>query len=152
MRPIRSCAKAIIVRDERILTVKYSDEGGEYYALPGGGQLHGETLPATLLRECREELGVTVVSLGLRFIREYIGKEGESRWRDADVHRVEFLYECALEPGQEPQMGRHGDHSQVDIAWLPIESISQYRFYPRALVSYLGSPFPDRIEYWGSVD
>jgi 8-oxo-dGTP pyrophosphatase MutT (NUDIX family) len=152
MRPIRNCAKAVIILDKRILTVKYSDEGGEYYALPGGGQLHGETLPAALLRECQEELGTTVVNLGLRFVREYIGKEGESRWRDADVHQVEFLYECALQPGQEPQRGCHGDHTQVDIAWLPIETISQYRFYPSTLVSYLGSPFPDRVEYWGSVE
>ena len=152
MRPIRNCAKAIIVRHGRILTVQYSDEGGEYYALPGGGQLHGETLPATLLRECREELGITVVNLGLRFIREYVGKEGDSHWRDADVHQVEFLYECALEPDQEPDMGRHHDHSQVDIAWLPIRDLWRYRFYPKALVKYLGSPFPGRIEYWGSVE
>ena len=152
MRPIRTCAKAIIVRDDRILAVKYSDEGGEYYALPGGGQLHGETLPATLLRECREELGAIVVDLGLRFIREYIGKEGESAWRDAAVHQVEFLFECAVEPGQEPGMGSHHDHRQVDIAWLPIGELWRNRFYPKTLVKYLGSPLPDRIEYWGSVE
>ena len=37
MKLLRSCAKAIIIRDERILSIKYADEGGEYYALPGGG-------------------------------------------------------------------------------------------------------------------
>ena len=30
MRPLRNCAKAIIIRDRKILTVKYADEGGEY--------------------------------------------------------------------------------------------------------------------------
>jgi ADP-ribose pyrophosphatase YjhB (NUDIX family) len=69
MRPIRNCAKAIIVRDGSILAVKYADEGGEYFALPGGGQLHGETLPEALARECHEELGVSVRNQGLRFIR-----------------------------------------------------------------------------------
>jgi 8-oxo-dGTP diphosphatase len=152
MKPIRTCAKAIIIRDERILTIQYADEGGEYYALPGGAELHGETLPAALLRECQEELGVTVASLGLRFIREYIGSQGESAWRDADVHQVEFLFECALAPGEEPRMGSLPDHEQADIAWLPVRDMSLYRFYPKALVRYLGRPLPDSVEYWGSVD
>ena len=152
MKPIRNCAKAIIIRDRRLLTVKYVDEGGEYYALPGGGQHHGETLPEALQRECCEELGVTVQNRGLRFIREYIGKLGESSWRDAGVHQVEYLFECELLAGQEPHGGSHQDHSQVDLVWLPIDAISAYRFFPRMLTRYLGRVYPDRIEYWGAVD
>ena len=152
MRPLRNCAKAIIIRDHKLLTVKYADEGGEYYALPGGGQLHGETLPETLVRECYEELGVTVKNCGLKFIREYIGKDGDSSWRDADVHQVEFLYECELQADAEPQGGAHWDHSQVDLVWLPIDSIAAYRLYPKSLIPYLKDPLPDRIEYWGNVE
>jgi ADP-ribose pyrophosphatase YjhB (NUDIX family) len=152
MRPIRNCARAIIIRDHRILSVKYSDEGGEYFALPGGGQRHGETLPEALVRECQEELGVKVRNLGLRFIREYVGEDHESSWRDADVHQVEFIYECELEPGTEPGMGSQGDRSQVDVAWLPIGEISEYRFYPKTLVDYLSTPLDDVIEYWGNAE
>jgi 8-oxo-dGTP diphosphatase len=152
MDVIRNCAKAIILRDRHLLSVKYADAGGEYYALPGGGQQHGETLPQTLQRECREELGVEVQNLGLRFIREYIGKDGESSWRDAKVHQVEFLYECQLRDGHEPRGGTHWDHSQVALAWLPIDGISGVRFFPRTLTEYLGRPFPKLIQYWGAVD
>lgn len=152
MRPLRNCAKAIIIRDRHILAIKYADEGGEYYALPGGGQFHEETLPDTLVRECREELGVSVRNLGLRFIREYIGKDGESSWRDADVHQVEFIYECALDAGEEPEGGSHRDHTQVDVAWIPIATIPSCRFYPKHLIAYLGRPLPNQIEYWGSVE
>ena len=150
MRPVRNCAKAIIIRGGHILSVKYSDEGGEYYALPGGGQLHGETLPKALLRECREELGITVKNLGLRFIREYIGKDQESTWRDAEIHQVEFIYECELDG--EPKTGSHRDHGQVGIAWLPIDAITEVHFYPKTLIRYLGRPLPRQIEYWGSVE
>lgn len=152
MNIIRNCAKAIIVRDRYLLGVKYSDAGGEYYALPGGGQQHGETLPQTLQRECHEELGVNVKNLGLRFIREYIGKYGESSWRDAKVHQVEFLYECQLRADDEPRGGTHWDQAQVALAWLPIDGIPGVRFFPRKLTEYLGRPFPKLIEYWGAVD
>jgi 8-oxo-dGTP diphosphatase len=152
VKPIRNCAKAIIIREGHVLSVKYSDESGEYYALPGGGQQHGETLPDTLARECQEELGVSVKNLGLRFIREYIGKDQESSWRDADIHQVEFLYECVLEPGREPRMGSHGDNSQVAIAWLPIGTISQVQSYPKSLIDYLEKPLPQWIEYLGNVE
>ena len=152
MRPLRNCAKAIIIRDRKLLTVKYADQGGEYYALPGGGQLHGETLPQALQRECHEELGVTVTNRGLKFIREYIGKEGESSWRDADVHQVEFLFECELPADAEPTGGSHWDHSQVDLVWLPIDAIAAYRLYPKALIPYLNAPLPEGIAYWGNVE
>ena len=101
--------------------MKYADEGGEYFALPGGGQLHGEALPEALVRECREELGIPVRNRGLRFIREYIGKQGESSWRDASVHQVEFLFECEIDADDDPIGGTHRDHNQVDIVWLPID-------------------------------
>ncbi|MGD9091859.1 MAG: NUDIX domain-containing protein [Anaerolineales bacterium] len=152
MKPIRNSAKAIIIHDGHILAVKYADQSGEYYALPGGGQLHGETLPQALVREIREELDITVNNFSLRFIREYIGVFQESSWRDADIHQVEFLYECVLEAGQEPRLGKHGDYSMVDIVWLPIRLISSYRFYPKRLVSYLGNALPNAIEYWGNVE
>ena len=152
MRPIRNCAKAIIIRDDRLLTIKYSDEGGEYYALPGGGQLHGETLPDALHREVREEVGLSVTNQELRFIREYIGKLGESSWRDAEVHQVEFLFESDILDDEEPGGGSHHDLSQVDFAWLPVNQIEGYRFYPKKLMEYLGKPFPEEIEYWGSVE
>ena len=107
--------------------------------------MHGETLPEALLRECREELGISVKNRGLRFIREYVGKDGESSWRDADVHQVEFIHECELDAGEEPKGGSHRDHTQVDIVWLPINSMTNYRFYPKKLIDYLSEPLPDQI-------
>lgn len=150
--PTRNSAKALIIRDGNLLAIKYADSGGEYYALPGGGQQHGETLEEALHRECYEELGVQVRNLGLRFIREYIGKDGESSWRDADIHQVEFIFECELDSGEEPKGGHHKDLTQVAIFWIPISSISEFRFYPKTLTGYLNQPIPDQIEYWGSVE
>ena len=145
MIPIRNCAKAIIIKEGKILAVRYAGQSGEYYALPGGAKHHGETLLEALDRECLEELGVTIKNLGLRFVREY-------RWRDAEIHQVEFLYECEIEGEDEPIGGTHHDYLQVGVEWLPIDQISAYRFYPKKLVEYLGKPLPGVIEYWGTAE
>ncbi len=41
----RVSAKAVIVRDDQLIVIVKRDAGGEYYALPGGGQEDFETLP-----------------------------------------------------------------------------------------------------------
>ena len=37
MRLIRNCAKAIIIRDGKVLIIKYADEGGEFLPSPEEG-------------------------------------------------------------------------------------------------------------------
>lgn len=74
---IRNSVKAIIIKDNKILTMKGKDDDGFYYLLPGGGQNHGETMVEALKRECLEEIGCNVEVLHLQIIREYIGKNHE---------------------------------------------------------------------------
>ena len=57
---IRNSAKAIIVKDSKVLLTKNEDNEGVFYLFPGGGQEHGETLPETVKRECLEEIGQQV--------------------------------------------------------------------------------------------
>lgn len=57
---IRNSAKAIVVKEGKLLTIKMHENGGTYYILPGGGQEHGENLHQALERECKEELGAEV--------------------------------------------------------------------------------------------
>lgn len=60
----RVTAKAIIFNSkEHILMVEY-DAGG--WGLPGGGIEHGESPQKALIRECQEELGVSLESVGTR--------------------------------------------------------------------------------------
>ena len=58
---IRVGAKAVIVRDDMILLVKYDDENGPHYNCPGGGHQSGETVRETLAREVLEETAAEVV-------------------------------------------------------------------------------------------
>ena len=67
MSSIRTSAKAIIVQGDCLLLVRYRDENGDWYILPGGGQKHGEPLAEALQRECQEEIGTTVQMGELKF-------------------------------------------------------------------------------------
>jgi len=127
MKAIRNSAKAIIIRNECLLTVKNYDSEGDWYSLPGGGQNLGETLKETLCRECIEEIGIEVNVGRLRYIREYIGKNHEFSEHDGDAHQVEFMFDCEFYDAQPPELGANPDAYQVDIAWLPLDKIHEYR-------------------------
>ncbi|MEK6992550.1 NUDIX domain-containing protein [Paenibacillus sp. FSL K6-1566] len=47
---IRVRPTALVIQEERILLVEYSDENGIHYNLPGGGAEPGETITAGVLR------------------------------------------------------------------------------------------------------
>lgn len=152
MNNIRNCAKAIIIRNGSILAIKYDDAEREYFALPGGAQHHGETLNETLMRECHEELGVTVIDHGMRFIRECIFRVTDPTQTEVELHQIEFIFECSIEGNAEPGKGTHHDYGQVDVVWLPLRRLQTDIFYPKKLIEYLDGPLPDVTEYWGLVD
>lgn len=51
----RVAVRALITQDDKILLIK---EDEDWWAFPGGGIDHGETVESTLTREIEEELGV----------------------------------------------------------------------------------------------
>jgi len=132
--PIRNSAKALIVRDGRLLlTRNVGWRGDEYFILPGGGQEHGETLAAALQRECLEEIGATVRVLSLRYIREYIGKHHAFAERHSGVHALEFMFVCELldEPGTHAQS--NPDAGQTGMVWLPPGELKRHQIFPAVL-------------------
>ncbi len=89
---IRNSAKAIIIKEDKVLLTKNQDNEGYFYLFPGGGQEHGETLHQALRRECLEEVGYEVEVNELLHIREYIGKNHEYASFDFNVHQIEYYF------------------------------------------------------------
>jgi 8-oxo-dGTP diphosphatase len=52
----RVAIRVLIVQNTKVLLVRESDD--DWWALPGGGVDHGETIESSLVREVEEELGV----------------------------------------------------------------------------------------------
>lgn len=74
-----------------------------------------ELMEQTLIRECREELAVTL-SVGGVFM------EADHDYPDLNVHLT--LFNAAISGGT-PQMLEHND-----IRWITVEEIPQYEFCP----------------------
>lgn len=156
MKPniLRNSAKAIIIRDERLLVVGIRDHDGEWFILPGGGQNWGETLHDALVRECHEEIG-TEVSIGpLRLIREYRGNRHEFAATDGHAHQIEFMFACEVPADYQPTNGHTPDNAQCGVYWLPLVELDRHRLYPSVLRHLLrhGLPTGDAPVYLGDVN
>ena len=81
----------------------------------GGKVEKGETLEEALIRECREELGVTL-SVGDPFT------EVVHQYPDITVHLT--LFHAAIQEG-EPQLLEHNA-----ICWITPDEIAEYHFCP----------------------
>lgn len=151
MAAVRATVKAVIVERARLLVLG-NRLGDEYwFTLPGGGQEHGETLPAALRRECREEIGCDVAVGRLLFVRDYIGRHHEFADVDAQRHRLELLFECRLLGA--PGAGSHPDPLQAGIEWLDLATLERQELYPKVLRRLLTGGVPaGEARYLGDVN
>jgi ADP-ribose pyrophosphatase YjhB (NUDIX family) len=71
---------AAIFRDGKVLIVRRARPPAHgLYTLPGGGVELGETLEQAVIREVREETGLTIAPHGLVGFREAIARDAASR-------------------------------------------------------------------------
>ncbi len=151
MQAIRNSAKAVIIENQQLLTIKKQAEDSVYYTFPGGGQNPGETLPEALERECLEELGIRIKVGHLLYIREYIGKNHEFASRDGEIHKVDFFFACERVGDEIPHNGDEPDKKQIGFAWLPIFQLEQFPLYPSVLRKLLFFGPSDQV-YLGDVN
>lgn len=88
---------------------------GLLWKFVGGKVEPGETKEEALIRECREELGVTL-SVGEVFM------EVTHTYPDLTVHLT--LFQATIQEGQPRKLEHH------DIRWITREEIDQYPFCP----------------------
>jgi 8-oxo-dGTP diphosphatase len=132
---IRSSVNALIIEDNRVLTIKKQDKDIFEYILPGGGQEFGETLIDALHREVREEVGSSIKNTKLVFVREYIGKNHEHSERDKSLHIISHIFTCDIEEENKYQL--EPDPDQIGLEWIEIKELKNYNFYPKDFIAIL---------------
>lgn len=107
-RQIRTSAKAVIIKNGKLLGIKLNDGKEEWYILPGGSQDSEEILPQTVEREVKEEAGIEVKCKDLLFVIE--GVHGES------FHRIDLVFLCDY-LGKATNINLHSDTNQIGFQW-----------------------------------
>ena len=123
-RAVRNAAKALIIKDGKMLAIKISDGKEEWYIMPGGGQDVEELLPETACREVAEEMGLHIEVKDLVFVIE--GLHGEK------FHRVDLVFLCEYK-GKIENAILQGDTNQVGYDWLDIKTLNTAPLYPSKL-------------------
>ena len=151
MPHVRVAAKAIVIRDGRLLVTRNSEETSAFFLLPGGGQEHGESLPEALRREVMEEVGVPVEVHDLVLVRDYIARHHEFAQVD-DAHQLELYFRCTLLGDTLPANGPNPDIWQTGVEWLDLTAPEAARLYPKVLQSLLLEPDAPGPIYIGDVN
>ncbi len=153
MRHIRTAARALIILDQKVLSIKMCDKTGIFYILPGGGQRHGELLTDTLIRECLEEIGTNVEVGELAYVREYIGKNHEFNQMHHTFHQVENVFHCRLTKPQEIDFDTQSDKKQIGVEWIRLEDLPMRRFLPKTIKPFFKSgKFVTCRNYLGDIN
>lgn len=125
MTPHRIAAGAVVIRDEKVLLVRYRDSaGGTYLVAPGGSAEHHESVAAAAVREAKEETGVVVESMHVIAVEDLIC----SRFKMCKV-----WFWCRYvsgEAGTTPEATREGI---IEAGWFRREELDTETVYPSLL-------------------
>lgn len=139
---MRECARAVVIRDGKLLIMKRVKPTESYYALLGGGIEAGETPDQAAIREVAEEASIVIANPTLIFIEEPHQKFGR-----------QYIYLCDYVSG-EPMLAEDSVESTDNILgsnnyepmWIDLDMVKDLPFrspmLQKALVYALQNGFP----------
>jgi 8-oxo-dGTP diphosphatase len=149
MPEIRNAARAMIVRDGKVLLLRKLGGGrSERFSVPGGGQKPGETLIQTVLRECDEEIGAKVEVGQLIHVVDFF--KIKTTQPEQHCHVVEFLFQCQIADDYVPKNGARPDKHQVEVLWMDCSALSGLVLSPNYLSECIKPEGPQLSQYLGT--
>ena len=104
-----------------VLLMRYNYGGQDVFALPGGNPDRDETLPQTIIREIREELGVSVDVGEMILAGEMLLSQ-----RNDDVLHIVF---AARNLRGEPNINS-AETTALNLVWIPVSEVDKLNLYP----------------------
>jgi 8-oxo-dGTP diphosphatase len=119
----RLAAKALVVRDDRVLLTRNSPSGPHpgVWTLPGGGVEHGEPPAETVAREVREETGLEAVVGELLGVHDEHFTGTAPTGLEEDFHGIDLVFVASVSAG-EPAVGEVGGTAD-QAAWVPLDGV-----------------------------
>lgn len=150
---IRNSAKALILKDGKLLLNSHLTSTGElYHDLPGGGQNPYETMEEAVVREVREETGLRVEPVRFAALCEEIFTNEDMRRRFPQYcHRCMHIFLVRVLPGPVGEKSEP-DFQQTGSAWFTPQEAEALPLVPLQLrgrvAQVLNAPGP---VYLGSI-
>lgn len=120
MNDFRIRVSGILVEEDKVLLLE-QETSSRKYAIPGGGVESNETLEQAIIREFREEIGLTIKPEKILYISEYYNAEG--------THVVEVVFAVTrvdmtegMVVGYEPNSL---DHIITGYAMVPLDKLDE---------------------------
>jgi ADP-ribose pyrophosphatase YjhB (NUDIX family) len=111
---------AAIIRGDRVLVVRRArPPGNDVFTLPGGVVEAGETLREAVVREVKEETGLTIEPVAMTGHREMIRRDAEGR---VARHFIILAF-AARWQGGEPRL----NHELAEARWVEPSEVSGMR-------------------------
>ena len=120
---------AVMLADEKILAMH--DERSPYYYLPGGRVKMGETAEQAVLREVREELGVTPEIVRPLWLNQAFFTEDvdQLRYHELCLYFLMDISDTGLLKKGASFTWTEGKHTHV-FEWLAFDRLKDEYFYP----------------------
>ena len=125
MKTIEILARGLVLSRGRLLVCRHRRKGNIY--LPGGHVEFGESAPATLERELREETGLACRA------RHFVGAvEHTFRHKGRQVCEINLIFYLQL-PRRFASTSVPSQEDQLEFIWMPLAGLSRSALEPRVL-------------------
>jgi 8-oxo-dGTP diphosphatase len=112
---------ACIIKDKKILLMRYRYGGVDVFNLPGGNLDFGEYMANCVERELYEELNVKVKASEILLF-------GEMKSRDNTENILHFIFSTEIIDG-EPIINKN-ETSALEVVWIKLEDLPNLKMYP----------------------
>lgn len=127
---VRVRASAILIHDSSLLLVRQNvpTRPGPVWLPPGGGVQLGERASDTVIREVKEETGLEVSPLRLRFVHEFLSPP----FHATELYHLVSLEGGTLNTGSDPE---HSTQEQLilETAFIPLSDLPSIELFPEFL-------------------
>jgi ADP-ribose pyrophosphatase YjhB (NUDIX family) len=129
---MRTCVRAIIVNDKKILLMHRNKFGNIYYTLPGGGVDDGEELEAAVMRELSEETTLTTN------IKHKVAIEYPLNFGPQHIYLCKYLGgQPVLRADSEEAISNAAGGNTYEPVWVAISELPNTQFVSPRLKDFL---------------